>query len=387
MTYITPGAMALRIEYERSLIRSGRRPARIETRNYQTHPRRQTAPAELVRAMTTSPMARRWLDPRLGTGNAGQSTVYMGGMGALGDEVQDHMDKMSADVKKQLVKQAAINTGITVGLTALGPATLGISAVLAGLYAAVIAVVGAKYKRQSEELIGNFQDEIKVKMANADARIADNDRKIMREQEPAARALALSPVALNGLDGLDGWLGDRLNVVKGYASDIMRDPAKTIKTAVMRPVRAAQTVANQVVPPAVMKVYKSVAQPIEDTANRVYNAAEDARDTLSGRGALEATDKEITKARVTADRLIEENTTKILADHESPRFRNEVTVMMAKAIRSDANIQAMIDGNNSTPGGNFAAPGTQVTMPSKKLALLPMAGAAAGVLAFGFLKG
>lgn len=379
MTYIIPDAMALNREYQQELRRSGRAPAFIQTKNYQ----KRTAPAELVRALTQSPMGRTWRDPRLGTGNAGQSTQYLGGLGSLGaDQVQDILSTMSEDVKRKLVESAAINTGITLALTALGPATLGITAVIAGVYALVGSLIGAKYRRQSAELVADFENEVKVKAAALDAKIADRDREIMKEQEPAARALALSNVALGAFDGFSDWFQDRVAVVTGYASDVVHDPFKTIKTAVMRPIKTAQTVVSQVVPVQILDVYKSVAQPIEDTGNRMYNAAEDARDTVTGRAALTTTENAINDARVALNKSLEEQAARITADHESPAFRNQLTVMMAKQIRADPSVQSLI---NTQPA--IVAPGTVTSLPSKKLAFLPMAGAAAAVIAFGFMKG
>lgn len=376
MTYIIPDALALRLEYERSLKRSGRKPARMETQNYQTHPRRQTAPAALVRAMIQSPMAGTYRDPRLGTGNAGQSTQYMAGMGELGDAAEDIMSNMAEQVKKKLVEQAAINAGISAGLAISGAYTLGIGTVLAGVYALITSLLGAKYRRQSDELIADLQNDIKVKQAAGEAAITANDQKIMNEQMPAAKALALSGVPLGGL-------GNVFDVASGYISDLFHDPARTIKVAVMRPVKAAQTVVSQVVPAKVLDVYKSVMQPVEDTGNRIYNAAEDARDTVSGRAAYTKAENAVNNARPAAYKIIDDNTAAIIADHNGTKFRNEITIQMAKQIRQDPNVTALVNSTNAT----VAAPNVSVSLPPKSLSFAPMAGAAAAVLAFGFLKG
>lgn len=385
MTYIIPDAMALRLEYQRELRRTGRAPVQIQTRNYQT--RKQPAPAELVRALTESPFGRGWRDPRLGTGNAGRSTSYLGGLGAADlSPVGDILATMSESMKQKMIESAAINTGITVGLTALGPATLGISAVLAGLYSAVGAIIGSKYHRESEELINNFQDEIKVKTAAADAKIVAVDQQIMKEQEPAARTLAMSNQPLGGLGDLFSnpgeYLQDRLDVIKGYVGDTLHDPFKTIKDLAMRPIKAAQTTVSQVVPVQVLDVYKSVAQPIENTGNRIYNAAEQARDTLTGRAMLTQVEDSINAARATSDKLIADATAKTIAEHQTPAFRNQITVSMAKLIRQDPSVDALRTQHNDPT----APPQFSVPLPSKKLAFLPMAGAAAAVVAFGMFK-
>lgn len=383
MTYIIPDAMALNLEYQQALRRTGRAPAQIQTRNYQT--RKQPAPAELVRALAQSPMARGWRDPRLGTGNAGQNTAYLGGLGSLGaDQVQDILSTMSEAVKRKLVESAAINTGITTTLALLGTCTFGITTVIAGVYAVVGSLVGAKYRRQSAELVADFENEAKVKAAALVSRVEARDQQIMKEQEPAARALALSNVSLGGFDD---WFKDRVDVASSYVSDVahelVKDPFHAIKMAVMRPVKGAQTTVSQVVPARVLDVYKAVAQPIEDTGNRMYNAVEDARDTVTGRAALTTTENAINDARVALDKSMVEQEEKIMAEHNSPTFRNQVTVLMAKQIRSDPSVQALI---NTQPPTGVVAPGTVTSLPSKKLAFMPMAGAAAAVVAFGFFK-
>ena len=357
MTYITDDARALREDYEVALIRSGRPPAMFYTRDGKRMVHRSLLPPNVGR----SPLSLQYRDR--GPGNAGQSTVYLDGLGDLGDAVQDVLDKMSDDVKKELIKSAAVNAAIAISLNALPIVGWALSLV----YAGVQAIVGSKYQRESEALIGDFQNEMKATQAQFQAKIDAAANEAMRQEAPAAQQLALSNLPLEGL---------------GEFGDIWSDA----KDVIMRPVKEAQRIVKQVVgSPVYNTVQKVVGKPLEQVANKVEDAAFDARDTLTGRSAKEDVEKAIDKARGIAVGQMSEAANKAIAEINSPAYRQQLRINMAKQIRADPAVAAML--NQIKPGTpTISTPGTNVSEPAKGISLLPMGAAAAAVVAFGFLK-
>jgi hypothetical protein len=379
MTYIIPDDIALKQDYERSLRRSGRPPAMIATNNGRVLIRK-----DLVNRHTGSPLAVTWQDPR-GPGNASLDTRYipredpanlhglgqlsfrrswLPGLGAMGDAVQDVLDTMTKDVKQKLIQSAAINAAITISLNAIPIVGTAMSLV----YAGVQAIVGSKYQRESQQMMGDFQDEMKRTQASYQAKIDAAANAAMQQEAPAAQQLALSNLPLQGLDGMgDIW--------------------SKAKDVIMAPVKEAQRVLHKVLPSGVIYTVNTVTKPIEQQIHRAEDAAFDARDTLTGRSAKTEVEESIDKARKIAVAQFEATTKTAIAEINSPAYRQQLRINIAKQIRADPSVAAML--NRMPAGGTpqLTTPGTDVAEPAKGISLVPMGAAAAAVLAFGFLKG
>lgn len=252
-------------------------------------------------------------------------------LGSLGAEsIADILGRLQKDMKEAALKQAAISTGISIGLTAVP--VLGWAA--GAIYAVVQAVVSTKYQKEAQQVMADTERKAKEIVAGYELKLAQAQNRVFEEEQSAALQMAIScdlPAPMSGMGGWDPW-----EDVKKAAKKVT---VKTvIKLAVAPSLVAATAVAKGIQSATDSKTIDRLTDPII----KADRAVDKGIDTLSGKeGVLKA---EQASAQILADvrRTMQEQYDLNMGEMAKPEFRANLRLQIARNLRADPSVDALV---------------------------------------------
>lgn len=303
------------------------------------------------------------------------------------------MDKYGAQMKTEAVDRAAVSAGLDAAALVMAyiPVIGWIGAAAIAVVQAGLQVTESYYQKQANTIIAAAQNEVRLQGVQYDAQIDAYKTQVLKQEAPAAVALALSGVPLNGLGELSG-LGKSL--FAEATADAMRF-AMEATTVALKPVRKvthnAIQLSNNIVAQVPIPAVQNAAAALNKLEGHLYDnmdATEAAYDQFiqvgTGEAQMGKAQEAANLAKTKALAELKRQYDLIIANLNAPSFRAQLRTAMAVFIRTGpagADIQQMIGSGLLVPGAP-AEPAITLTtaQPNKALQVLPAAGAGAAAL-------
>ena len=294
------------------------------------------------------------------------------GMGALGDDIASIMEQLARDMKEEAIKQAAINTGISIALSCVPIVGWAVGLV----YSVVQALVGSSLQRQAEEEMANFQTEMSAVGAQWEAKVTAVQSAVFEQEKPAAIQLALSNQALGGVALGNIWE----DIVDSQIFREISNPLRVIKQVmlepIIKPVQLVTSTMARIAPDegGFANLFAKVDNAVdraEEIADKPVLLLDRAIDTSTGLQQLQDVRDAINAARPKALAQMKQQAEELMGQIQSPAYRLNLQKVIAAAIRNSKSLQAVSNG--------ITVPSASVST-SQGMQLLPAAGAAGAVL-------
>lgn len=245
----------------------------------------------------------------------------------MADAMSQIAASMEEDVKKEIMKTSAVQTGVSLALSAIPVAGWAAAAIFS-----VIASIGSsKYKREAQEIMADAESQVMRIQARSQKRINAMILRVFEEEKPGAIRLAVQGTAPAGtLDGFGSFVKRTFNKV----GDAFKDATRALE-------RATEPVRDEA---------RDISRSIEKEANRFEERVqEEVIDPMVGRTVK-------LEAREARDEILHEARTKI-AKHESnvrklinsPAYRTNLRQEITKRLLQNPSIQKMIQDRQQIP--------------------------------------
>ena len=299
---------------------------------------------------------------------ADAAVMSMMGLGA-DPTSQDVLNKMSADMKTAAMETAASQTALLISLNYVPVIGTAVSIVLG----VVMAMAGNEYQKKAKLVLAQLTTDLNNLALSYQQKLQVVKMAVFDQEKGAGIQLALSGTTLNGYG-----LGDIWQHWKQVVS-----PATHLNVLV----KAIEAPAKPILKTAIKIAPKQVAAPLQqtlDTMDRVDTQLNRLEKNADGGLALLAGETQLNLARTRSEQAYAAASKDMDAQYQaavrnvqSPQYRQALQVVLAKSIRSNPNMAALISSVDSTQAQSLVASMTAGGAPTGTVPVVP-AGATTG---------
>lgn len=234
---------------------------------------------------------------------------------AMKKAMEEISARLQDEMKKEMLKTAAVQTGISVALNVIPVAGWAASAIVS----VALSISSGKYQREAEAIMADASEIVAREQAKSQARISAMLDEVFEQEKQAAIQLAISGRPLPAtLDGLLDFVKDAVSPIQKFMKELSRGTHSVIDEL------------------------ERFGGRIEDEVDRFGETIqEDVLDPISGRTVK-------IKAREGRERIIAEAKAK-LREHEnnlrelinSAAYRENLRVEIARTLRNNPAIQRL----------------------------------------------
>lgn len=255
------------------------------------------------------------------------------------DPMARQVSLLEKDVKDAAIKSAALSVGIQVGLMFVPVVGQAISAIIS----LVQFFTGKRYEKQTQQVIEAASNNIKAAANQARIEVDAAMSQAYEEELPEARLLALSPLPLEGLG--DMWSSAR-DSLKNAAKKVIKVVAKVavapIKYTARVTLRGAQSLAARTGHATAAARFANIRHQSDKAANMVvqYSDPGNALNLLTGKEGYIAARDRANQIQATGIAQITAEKKATLATIQTPEYRENLRIDIARAIRGDPELFA-----------------------------------------------
>lgn len=340
-----------------------------------------------------------WIPTARGLAVAPVRPRFRHGLGEI--TATDALKKAEDEMKQAALESAAAQTALTISLNFIPVVGTAVSIVLS----VVMAIGTSKYRQKAEEVMAGLKIDLDRLAASYQVRLSSVKMDVFSQEKAAGIQLALSGATLDG--GLGSWAGDAWR--KTWKKVV--SPAHHLNVlvkAIQKPVQEGLKAIQKITPDSVDRIIQKPIDQMDRDQAELQRADEYTNEklaTLSGEQQWVIARERAAQAYAAASKDMDAQFQAAVVNVQSQEYRQALQVAIAKRIRSDPNMAALI----STIGGAqaqslvarltgalpnaYAEPGQpgagipipQQTSTGEKVAMsaLPIVGAVVAFLALG----
>jgi hypothetical protein len=297
------------------------------------------------------------------------------------DPVQAILQKLTADMKQEAIEQAAIQTGVEIGLEvslAFIPIVGWIADIVIAAYAALTYLISAHYKTLCQQAIASFQNEMTLAGAACQQAVTAAQSAAFQQEEQAGIQMAISGqvTASTPVSGMGNFFSVMMKVIHDFTQQI--NPVTRFNHLVFQKIA---DVAEKCPVPVIRSMGAELARndtKVYGDIVRAQNAVAAVVDQGTGEQGYAKVQEAIVKARAVGKAQLAAQQAAFIANINSDAYRAALRIQIAQMVLKNPSVAALVaQGQSSGYTVN-----TSYKAPSATLSVIPAAAAAAGVLLF-----
>lgn len=283
-------------------------------------------------------------------------------MAQLNQALKRVSDDVQEDMKEVVIHAAAVQTGISIALSAIPVVGWAASAIL-GI---VQSFSNDKYRKEAEAVMADASNDIARMQSDSQVRILNKLGQAFSEEKGPAIQLLLqtvrtAPVEEGGMNGLGS--------LQGWGSGLAKSVKKLVDSA------------------GIFKPFEAITKGLRKLHEEIEEGFQKGLDYVSGRVVKTEAREAADKLRKAAAKRLAENEATVLSLVDSPEYRQNLRVSIANALLENPQIQQMVDEIGRLRVQAATAHPGQVTVPTVDVQTVPtglplVAGAGAALLIY-----
>lgn len=281
------------------------------------------------------------------------------GVAGLGEEDPNQiLERMASQMKRDAIESAAAQTVLLISLNYVPVIGTAISIVLG----VVMAIGISHYKKKAQLVLARFETDVKSLANSYEQRLHVIKMAVFDQEKTAALQLALSGATLAGWENAEAGFG-HLGHLGSSGGDKWRKHWKrvvspvyhvqTLVKAIQKPVQGALRQIQKITPDSIDRILQRPIDrmsSVQAELNRAQSRIEGNLATLSGESQWRLAQERAGQAYAAASKDMEAQYQAAVLNVQSAEYRQALQVVIAKRVRGDPNLAALI----STIGGSQA---------------------------------